>query len=929
MNRDERIVVVGAGLTGLRAAERLRELKFEGEVLIIGDERVPPYHRPALSKQLLMGTLQPSDLTLPAYEDVGAKWRLGTEVRQLLPRNKTLQLPGGEEIGYDGLVIATGVEARRPNDVPYHDPRVLVLRTLRDALDLERAVSSTRGPVAVVGGGFTGCEIAASLRHLGREVTLIGRSPNLLGNVLGPALGDWLTGMHRDHGVDLALGNSVKEWDPTPEGIGLKLADGSTLLASCVVVAAGTVPITSWLRGSGLPLDNGVVCEPTCHVVGAEDVVAAGDVAQWPNLRFDNVPRRVEHWLNAVEMGRAAAESLLAGRGAAEPFTPMPRFWTEQYGVRIQAAGMPKLGPDIIALGTPDEGTGTVFGYSREGRLMGVVGLDCPSSVLAWTDSVCRQNPTPRQRQPLQAGAPERPAITAGPSKKRMGRHQLPAKEKAGRRGDVLRKQDIGWVGEDIPSPAATSGPLPAVGGGRLGGPQNPVDSFSRMLPVAVRPPVDGQVVSNGTGPAGPARLGPTDSNGRMRPVVRGRQLGPATSSAPAEPSGYVPPAAANGHPVGPGPQSSSGGMAPVGHNGHPVVPGDRFEPAGANGHLVPPADRFAPAGANGHPMPSGRFDPADRFEQTGRNGFPVGDRFEPAGHNGHPVASGGGYEPAGRNGFPVDSGDRFGPPARNGHPVAPGDRFEPAGRNGHSGGAYGPGGRNGFPVDSGDRFEPAGHNGHSGGGYEPAGRNGFPVDSGGIGPRYEPAGRNGHPSFPPRQEPPGRNGHSFPMDVPARPEPTGRRDRPRRNTPALADLHDHEPSGRHSGRRAARDQPSGRHGHSGPADSGWRIEPVEPAPPSLSRLEPVKLGRAERRRRADAAPPVPPPLSGRLHPADPIVRGRPDELDVTSQLPPLDRNGYVRSVDVPAARPGPADSYGQMPPVRRAAAGSNGRRYR
>jgi len=864
MNRDERIVVVGAGLTGLRAAERLRELKFEGEVLIIGDERVPPYHRPALSKQLLMGTLQPSDLTLPAYEEVGAKWRLGTEVRQLLPRNKTLQLPGGEEISYDGLVIATGVEARRPNDVPYHDPRVLVLRTLRDALDLERAVSSTRGPVAVVGGGFTGCEIAASLRHLGREVTLIGRSPNLLGNVLGPALGDWLTGMHRDHGVDLALGNSVKEWDPTPEGIGLKLDDGSTLLASCVVVAAGTVPITSWLRGSGLPLDNGVVCEPTCHVVGAEDVVAAGDVAQWPNLRFDNVPRRVEHWLNAVEMGRAAAESLLAGRGAAEPFTPMPRFWTEQYGVRIQAAGMPKLGPDVITLGTPNEGTGTVFGYSREGRLMGVVGLDCPSSVLAWTDSVSRQNPTPRQRQPLAAGAPDRPAITAGPSKKRIGRHQLPAKDKAGRRGDVARKQDIGWVGEDIPSPAATSGPIAPVG--RLGGPQNPVDSFSRMLPVAVRPPVDGQVVSNGTGPAGPSRLGPTDSNGRMRPVVRGRQLGPASSSAPAESSGYLAPQAVPmdgpGRPGGP--QSSAGRMTPVARNGHPV----------------------APAGANGNPMPSGdRFRPAGPGEQTSRNGFPVGDRFEPAGHNG----------------FLVDPG----------HPVASGDRFEPAARNGHSGGRYEPAGRNGHPSFP-PRQEPAGRNGHA-----------YPMGSADAGPaasrgRIAPAGRNGRP-FPAdsvdRHEP--ANGHAFPMDPPGR---------PRRNSPALADLRDdHEPSGRHSGRRAARDEPVGRHGHSGPADSGWRIEPVERAAPSLSRLEPVKLGRAER---PGASPSVPPPLSGRLHPADPIVRGRRDELDVTSQLPPLDHNGHVRPV-IPPARPGPEDSYGQMPPARRAAAGSNGRRYR
>jgi NADPH-dependent 2,4-dienoyl-CoA reductase/sulfur reductase-like enzyme len=165
MNRDERIVVVGAGLTGLRAAERLRELKFEGEIMILGDEKLPPYHRPALSKQLLMGTLRSSDLTLPAYEDLNAKWRFGTQVRQLVPRDKVLHLPGGEELTYDGLVIATGVEAKRPNDLPYYDPRVLVLRTMADGLDLERVIGSTKGRVAVVGGGFTGCEIACSARN--------------------------------------------------------------------------------------------------------------------------------------------------------------------------------------------------------------------------------------------------------------------------------------------------------------------------------------------------------------------------------------------------------------------------------------------------------------------------------------------------------------------------------------------------------------------------------------------------------------------------------------------------------------------------------------------------------------------------------------------------------------------------------------------
>jgi NADPH-dependent 2,4-dienoyl-CoA reductase/sulfur reductase-like enzyme len=429
MSRLERVVVVGAGLAGLRAAERLRELGFNGELLIIGSEGTAPYHRPALSKQLLTGAMKPVDLMLPAYREIGAKWRLNTPAAYLVPQKRIVRLPGGEDLQYDGLVIATGMEARRIPGVPYHDPRVQGLRTMQDALAIERAVSAGRGPVAIVGGGFTGCEIACSLRHLNHEVTIIGRGSNLLGNVLGPQLGNWMTEMHRNHHVDLALETSVRHWVPRPDGIELHLSDGTFMLASCAVVAAGTVPATSWLRGSGLPLDDGVVCEPTCHVVGAEDVVAAGDVAQWPNLRFDDKPRRIEHWLNAVEMGRAAAESLLAGRAAARPFTPMPRFWTEQFGVRIQAAGVPKMGTETISLGTPAEGNGTVVGYMNEGRLMGVIGIDSPGAVLTWTETVMRHNPAPGERpvpvdpRPIPAEAmaarqPNRARVT--------GRHSLP-----------------------------------------------------------------------------------------------------------------------------------------------------------------------------------------------------------------------------------------------------------------------------------------------------------------------------------------------------------------------------------------------------------------------------------------------------------------------------------------------------------------------
>ena len=654
MNRDERIVVVGGGLTGLRAAERLRELKFEGEITILGDEKLPPYHRPALSKQLLQGTLRPGDLTLPAYEDLGARWRFGTQVRQLVPNKKTLMLPGGEELTYDGLIIATGVEATRQNGVPYHDPRVLVLRTMSDGLDLERVIGSTKGRVAVVGGGFTGCELAASLRHLSREVTLIGRGKNLLGNVLGPELGEWLTKMHRDHGVDLALGNSVEEWAPGPEGIALKLTDGSKVLVSCVILAAGTKPMTHWLRGSGLPLDNGVVCEPTCHVVGAEDVVAAGDVAQWPNLRFDNVPRRVEHWLNAVEMGRAAAESLLAGRANAEPFCPMPRFWTDQYSARIQAAGMLKLGKDIVKLGTPDEGTGKVYGFSLEGRLMGVVGVDCPSAMIAWGESVGRQNPEPRPR--IVAGTTERTAIAASTgsfSKKRPGKHSAPPQGKQFQREERTAHQ-IGFVEQ----PAEISGPV-GVGIGRVPGdgrPKNVVDSFSRMLPVAVRPPgpIGGRTLPAGgafPGFGAPPRLA----------------IGPGTGHRPPQGSPPVPEfSAAEMTDVGTGgpPVDTTGQMALLDANGHVRAPefsdlpprGPSFKRPGPQDsfRVLPPAqDSFrgmppAPA-TNG--MPTGRG-PQDSF-----GSMPAVSR----GVNGSPVASG-----------PQDS---FGglPPVRNGKPVVGG----------------------------------------------------------------------------------------------------------------------------------------------------------------------------------------------------------------------------------------------------------------
>jgi NADPH-dependent 2,4-dienoyl-CoA reductase/sulfur reductase-like enzyme len=391
---SERIVIAGAGLAGLRAAERLRELGFDGEVVVLGAEPDIAYHRPALSKELLTGAISRADTLLADPLEVDAEWRFGTPVTALSPNRQVVHLRD-EELRYDGLIIATGVEPRRMPGAPHGHQRVVVVRTLADTVALQRALNTSAGPVAVVGDGFIGLEVASSLREMGRDVVLLGRAMPLLSDVLGPDIGDWLTALHHAHGVRLELGTTVRRWRPSPSSVGLEFADGRAVEVACVVVAVGSVPAVSWLRGAKLPLDDGVLCGPTCHVVGSDTIVAAGDVARWPNLRFDPAPQRDEHWLNAVEMSRAAAENLLTGPQGAVPYAPVPRFWSEQHGVRIQVAGRPDLGTDTVLLESPVPGTRPITGFVRGGRLIGLIGLDSPAAVLHWTAELARQHPAP------------------------------------------------------------------------------------------------------------------------------------------------------------------------------------------------------------------------------------------------------------------------------------------------------------------------------------------------------------------------------------------------------------------------------------------------------------------------------------------------------------------------------------------------------
>ncbi|WP_199431721.1 NAD(P)/FAD-dependent oxidoreductase [Qaidamihabitans albus] len=410
MSDGDRIVIAGAGVAGLRAAERLRELGFDGELVLIGDEPRRPYHRPSVSKQLITGAARPVDMTLKSYTELDARWRLGTRATHLDTTQHVVHLPGGEELWYDGLVVATGVVPRHLPGSPRHDPRVRVLRTAEDAAAVRRALAASNKAAVVIGGGLIGCEFAASMRQMGRDVTLVGHARAPLYR-FGPRIAASVTELHRQHRAGLAMNTAVRHWISTKETFGLHLTNNQLVVASCVVLAIGSVPAVDWLRGSGLTLDDGVLCEPTLFATGAEDVVVAGDVARWPNLRFDDEPRRVEHWLNAVESGRAAAENLLAGRGQARPFTPLPRAWSSLYEVRLQTIGLPALAEDTVRLADG------VTGFVRAGELVGACGWDRPKAMLYWTAELDRRLPAPATTPaPARWSGPEaRPAVGTAP----------------------------------------------------------------------------------------------------------------------------------------------------------------------------------------------------------------------------------------------------------------------------------------------------------------------------------------------------------------------------------------------------------------------------------------------------------------------------------------------------------------------------------
>ena len=394
----DHVAVVGASLAGARAAEALRRLGHEGRITLVGEERAAPYDRPPLSKEVLAGEWDAERAVLPIdglTADAGVEFRLGCRATSLdLQRRVIATSDDAGPVAFDGLVIATGARPRLlPGAAALEG--VHVLRTMEDCLAIRDAFAR-RARVAVIGAGFIGSEVAATARGRGLEVTVLEALSLPLVRVLGPVIGEVCASLHRDHGVDLRLGAGVAAFEGEGRVERIRLVDGTTIEADVVIVGVGVVPNTEWLDGSGLTLDNGVVCDETCAAVGARDVVAAGDVARWPNPLF-GASMRIEHWTNAVEQAEAAAARLMAGQRGEEPqpFAPVPFFWSDQYDRKIQYVGSSAPDDEFVVVDGSLPERRFAAAYGRGGRTVAAIAFNRPRPLMALRRMIADRAPFP------------------------------------------------------------------------------------------------------------------------------------------------------------------------------------------------------------------------------------------------------------------------------------------------------------------------------------------------------------------------------------------------------------------------------------------------------------------------------------------------------------------------------------------------------
>jgi NADPH-dependent 2,4-dienoyl-CoA reductase/sulfur reductase-like enzyme len=364
------ILIVGASSAGLRAAEGLRTAGYDGELTILGAEREMPYDRPPLSKEVLLGVKGAAEVLLPVPEQLGARWLLGERAVSLDAEARTVRTERDREIAYESVIVATGSAPRHLPGLEPDGERVLELRTVGDALKLREAFATARR-LLIVGGGFIGVEVASAARALGLEVAIVSLDPPLA--AAGQLVSTAAAAMLVENEVELHPGRTVATLERLPDGVVATLDDGTAIVASIAMVAVGVTPNVGWLEGSGLQLEDGIVCDAELRAVGVERVYAAGDVARWPNPLFGGRSMRIEHWANAIEQGGAVGATVVM-ESAAEPFASLPSVWSDHFGTRLQSVGVPALADEFEVIAGSVE-SGEFLATARlDGNPVGAVG---------------------------------------------------------------------------------------------------------------------------------------------------------------------------------------------------------------------------------------------------------------------------------------------------------------------------------------------------------------------------------------------------------------------------------------------------------------------------------------------------------------------------------------------------------------------------
>ncbi|MEY2849523.1 MAG: hypothetical protein RI885_2190 [Actinomycetota bacterium] len=384
----DRVLIVGASLGGLRSAQALRADGFDGDITVLGAESHPPYDRPPLSKQVLTGD-RPATRPLAGIDAVRATWILGDPAATLDLAAGAVTTKSGVVHSADAIVIATGASPRWWTGPGARTPGVIGLHTAEDARVL-RAALDRGADIVVVGGGFVGAEVAAAARARGCRAVLAVRAGLVLLSALGLEVARFVTDRLDDAGVDLRTSTTLTALTAGADGSLARadFDDGSTVRAGLAVIGIGVEPSTAWLRGSGLILEDGIVCDENClalvrpGVATSVPVVAVGDVARLPDPLGSGALVAVRHWSNATEQAKAAAATLLAPRGTAPSYRQVPTFWSDLTApglrLRLRGVGMTR-GADAISVvdGSLEAGAALV-GYWRDGTMVGAVSLDRP-----------------------------------------------------------------------------------------------------------------------------------------------------------------------------------------------------------------------------------------------------------------------------------------------------------------------------------------------------------------------------------------------------------------------------------------------------------------------------------------------------------------------------------------------------------------------